>query len=884
MSLEDCVEKLRGDEIPARIADEALRLREKLMERSRQVEEISGFTEEQIDNRVLETLKKQNVDKEFQDLLKIEKEIDALNDAQSYRSGEDKEIINTVFFGTRELKLAEGAISTVTGDLGGDASIRNLETMIKSRRSEYMSMITELASRSQRDFFNAVKDDRIGRDVLRHILDGEAPTKEGKTLGESVRKMLDLIRKDYTLQGGILRQLEDYFPNPLHDVRKLRSMDKEKWVESVVPRLDKEKMFDYQTEQPISELPDEQATKRLREIVGQVYDSITNNGNYGESPGVKRGAILAKKREGSRVLHFESADDWLAYQREFGKGENPFEPLTNYIDAMSREISAMERFGPNPKRTKRILGEMIIRKGDELNERSLAKSNKETFDNLFETALRSNMGATNTKTDHYISAAQRTVRANVLGTATLAAVPGDISFTALARAYNGMPITRSIMTMIKSYADQVKKNPEMAKKAQEAGLIVDAYKGKAMSQARLFGEMRGVGLSKVYSDQMMRKSGLEGATIGARAANGIETARWFNDVKHLSWEELKGKKGNIIQRFLGPKAGFRQALERYGFNKSDWDVIQQVEAFEDGGLSMLRPVDVATEEMVEKTGRSMDELREIQHKYQEFVFGEMEYMVPSGTTRAQAFLSGKQDSKWGRALSRSIKMFTYFPITMMHGPLSRIFVQPGMANKLKLATTTGIALTMAGAVQQQLKRLAEGKELVDVTDVSGPDAEGVDFWMKSFTSGGFGGIYGDLLFRGTDKSWMSLAGSLFGPDVQFTEDLLKLAGGNVIRAISPSQETNVLQKGTDFLQRWAPPGNLWYLQALKNRTLYDNLYKASDAKAYLRFRRMKNRERKEFDSSYFIEPGSIDSPEALLTEPESPDGTKLIESALKEGE
>jgi len=72
---------------------------------------------------------------------------------------------------------------------------------------------------------------------------------------------------------------------------------------------------------------------------------------------VGKGALY-KQHADSRFLHFKDADTWLKYQRDFGEGD-PFASMMGHLSTMSRDIAAMETFGPNPELIRNYLKQVI---------------------------------------------------------------------------------------------------------------------------------------------------------------------------------------------------------------------------------------------------------------------------------------------------------------------------------------------------------------------------------------------------------------------------------------------------------------------------------------------------------------------------------------------
>ncbi len=87
----------------------------------------------------------------------------------------------------------------------------------------------------------------------------------------------------------------------------------------------------------------------LDKALDYVFDSITTTGWAHHAPqmrGVGAGS-LATQRQEHRFLAFKSADDWMAYNGQFGDGD-PVQAIFRHINGMAKDIGAMEVLGPNP--------------------------------------------------------------------------------------------------------------------------------------------------------------------------------------------------------------------------------------------------------------------------------------------------------------------------------------------------------------------------------------------------------------------------------------------------------------------------------------------------------------------------------------------------------
>jgi hypothetical protein len=88
------------------------------------------------------------------------------------------------------------------------------------------------------------------------------------------------------------------------------------------------------------------------------------------------------------------------------------------------------------------------------------------------------------------------------------------------------------------------------------------------------------------------------------------------------------------------------------------------------------------------------------------------------------------------------------------------------------------------------------------------------------------------------------------------DDLTKLSLGNLQELLS-GKDTNISADMIQFLRRYTPGTSIWYLRALYERTILDQLQKLADPKAYKRFRNQMKSRRRDYGQEYWWKPGSI---------------------------
>lgn len=175
-----------------------------------------------------------------------------------------------------------------------------------------------------------------------------------KGLAQSMLAVMERSRQLFNAAGGDIPKLEGWFLPQVHDRGALLGAGKTKWVNDIFRQLDLPRIVDGETRQPLSR-------EEIRKALGDIWENITSDGHgtqaanaadpFGGITGDPAGAKkLANQRQEHRFLHFKSADDWMAYQKQYGGGADPFRAVMQHLTSMSKDIAAMRVLGTNPNR------------------------------------------------------------------------------------------------------------------------------------------------------------------------------------------------------------------------------------------------------------------------------------------------------------------------------------------------------------------------------------------------------------------------------------------------------------------------------------------------------------------------------------------------------
>lgn len=126
-------------------------------------------------------------------------------------------------------------------------------------------------------------------------------------------------------------------------------------------------------------------------------------------------------------------------------------------------------------------------------------------------------------------------------------------------------------------------------------------------------------------------------------------------------------------------------------------------------------------------------------------------------------------------------------------------------------------------------------------------------WVQALLKGGSFGIYGDFLFQDHTQYGTSIAGTIGGPVLGFTENLMKLLVTNPQKAMM-GEETSFGADAIKTARQIIPFANLWYTKAAFNHLILQQLQEMANPGYNDRVR---DRAQREFDTTSWWNPGDI---------------------------
>lgn len=662
--------------------------------------------------------------------------------------------------------------------------------------------------------------------IVRELFGQDTKDESAKALAKSFSSVAEDLRQRANAAGMDIAKLENWGLPQQHNRLALRNYIKkhgrEEFKQHLFGLLAPERMIDQATGSAMTR-------GQVFDALDDVIDNILTDGWATREP--QRGPFgrgsLANQRQEHRFLVFKDADAWLSYQKEFGSGD-PFNAMMGHVDAMARDIAALEVLGPNPEATRDWLRQHaeVQAANHELGRDHLLHPRVKNARTHVRTKIRRAdemwahySGSANVPVNESLAVIGGNTRnfltSSILGSAAIPSFFTDPMYGALARYFTGSRHSTWMKEWIKQFTSRASRRD-----AQRMGLILDSSLNTLGQQARYAGQFGGQAWSRVLAEQMLAITGLQSITRAGRNAFSMGLFADLADRKTKAFDQLPG----MIQR----------SFQRYDISPDDWDAMRGANAA--NGFLDVRTVEA-------HAGRDLAE------KLLTLVQSESEYAVPSGTLRARSFLIGdSRTGTWIGEVRRSATMFMSFAsvLPMLHGYRILQEVNRGSAVRgVGYATALMLTMTVGGALSMQSKQLAAGR---DPREMYGD--QGLEFWGAAALQGGGLGLFGDFFFADVNRFGGSLPGTAGGPVVQLGSDILGILQNAVT---DPSEVDDDL---TELISRKMPGSNTWYLKLAWDRYVEDTLTRLTDPDAEAKFRRRVRQYERDYGQGYWWAPGT----------------------------
>lgn len=656
--------------------------------------------------------------------------------------------------------------------------------------------------------------------VIRELYGVDTGDKTAKALAEAWAEVAEDLRLQYNAAGGNIGKLKLWIAPQHHDRIAVGNVPKAKWIEDVMPRLNRDEMVDDLTGRPLSD-------DELRDALDNVYDAILTDGWSRRDPSMAptgKGA-LHRQRADHRFLIFKDADAWLEYQKDYGSGD-PFATMMAHISTMTRDIAFMQILGPNPHAMYNYLKQVALKHAMNDPTGKMQRQYQRwthTTDAMFD-----NMRG-NGNLDNWLSHTGNFLRnmtvATTLGSASISAL-SDPSYQKATRIAAGMGSRSGWGSIMAGYARQLARGGQQM--AVRAGLILDSAVHTMHKQARYSASTDFVGVSGYIADRTLALTWLTPFTQAGKHAFGLDLMAHTLDTINTPWKHLN--------------PDWRRTLIENGLTEADWARLRSVQPSTEGGLTVIRPHDV---EAVDP---------DLALRYAGMIHRLVRRAVPEPGVRARTAMLGgsKGGTEFGEfaRLAMQFKGFSVGIVFLHILPLYRELIGGRWKSAAVRGSALAINMMLLGALAMHLKDMVNGR---DPRDMSDPE-----FWGAAMLQGGGLGIFGDLLFSDVNRFGGGLPDLLAGPVIGKTIDPARnLIWGNAIEG-AKGEDTNIGREATRFIGQNTPfLSSAWYARLAYDRIFIDQMRRLVDPGAQKAFRRTERFFERERDQQFWWGEGEV---------------------------
>jgi hypothetical protein len=714
--------------------------------------------------------------------------------------------------------------------------IRGLDADMGSIIAQANGMIVGFLAKFRRNLFGQVRNkadlDNVGREIFGQST-GDA---SAKAMADALMRTMEWLRSRFNAAGGAIAKLESFGLPQHHSADLVATAEREPWKAFVLPKLDRAKMIDWETGLPMTD-------KALDDLLSQIWDTISTGGWDRREPGVMGTAALGNQRQEHRVLHFQDADQWMAYHERFGGGATILDVMNTHIRSMARDIAAMERMGPNPAATLAMMQGVMKKSGKEWVTANGVLPEVSRFSRVFKgSALHQAAGNELNGTAHLqrlfneysgkngISENPRmtlafgtlsTLQVAAKLTATTVKSLPDVATMALTAWNNDLPV----LGMLKGYVSRVLPHSEAdAIHVARLGIISEDWTRIIRGDWRLSGEELGSEVARQVADTVLRASFLNRLSDSVRKTFAAEMWNTITQERGKAFADLDGK--------------FAAMMQRYGIDAARWDQLRATPLESYKGMDWIYPDRI-------EDAALRDAVFAMTHR-------EVQHALITSDIDSRALIGQFARGTWIGELTRSAFLFKQFPMTMasLHG--RRMMQQSTLPAKFAYFAVGLGMLTFGGALSRQLYSVAvNGRDPEDMTDLN--------FWKRAMLDGGGLGIYGDFIRNSESRVGGGIGQTVVGPLIGSTlTNLGTMVVGNTAAALDsdPDTETQWGRDLTNFAITETPGLSMWYTRVAVNRLLLDQLREWSDPnydrKIAAAYRRADNE-----GTSFYAGPGAV---------------------------
>lgn len=715
-------------------------------------------------------------------------------------------------------------------------SAMSVESRAKAIEADAFRQMLGTLEATHPKFFGLIENPEGVRALVRELFGEDTGVKEAKAGAAEFHRVAEDLRQRFNDGGGKVGSREDWNLPQHHSQMRIAAAGRDAYVEKTLPRLNRERY--------VNEDGSLMSDAQVIAFLSEAYTTLSTGGVNKIEPGTRGAAsIEANHYSEARSIHFKSADDFLAYQADFGE-LSLYDVLTRHVRGMADSIAMVETFGPNPEHAYRFFRDQARRDLTMADPTRRGKIAKElvSLDNLFDYTTGKTLPVADERLARGFDTLRKWLVSSRLGSAVISSLPDEATMRLTAHVNNldQVRLFRNELATLNP-ANQLEK-----RLAQRAGLGLQTM----ISSLNRFGDesMRNTLASKLAT-ATIRAQGLAAITEARRRAFGTTM---MSALGHLTRDvDAPGHLDPSDYRILRSK----------GITEADWQVWKRAE-LEDwsaaGGEAMLTPESIyrIPDEALTGIGgadTSPAQLRrEAATKLLAVVLEETNVaVVEPGARERAAVYANLQRGTWKGELARSVFLFKMMPIAMLLRHWERGMSMPDRASRAGYIAAMMATTTVLGMLAMQVDELLKGRDPANVNPFEGK--AGARNWVRALLKGGSLGIYGDFLFSEQTQHGQSPTAAMLGPVIGLGEEMLGLTQGNLVQ-LAQGKDTHAGAEVLKFAKGMTPFANLWYTKAATDHLLFNQLQELASP-GYLA--RMRSRSQREFGQSFYWDPAEL---------------------------
>lgn len=750
---------------------------------------------------------------------------------------------------------AEGLAALLAGsNKAGRGTRMSADAVQSALKGEYLGGL--IGDLERAGVFELFADGSLDEDVARalwSIKDADAfkrLPKEAQSVAKIVRRWQEKARIDANRAGAWIGEADGYIVRQSHDADKLMRAGRERWQETIAPRLDLEQMFEGGA--PSAVELERYLDEAYTGIVSGIHETIPANAE--KMAGFKGPGNLAKKLSQGRKLIFKSADDWLEYNREFGTG-NVREAVLLGLSRSADATGLMRVLGTNPEYNIESIYDAL--RGQLRAARKLEEGRKleQKWNTWGKALLQEVMGRSGAPAGRLLATAGTVTRGwnsmTSLGGAVLSSVT-DIPVRAMELRYQGQnflgAVAEGLLLPISRLLEGAQSAAERKALLAELGYFSEGVSG--LLGARFSGQDNVAGTMAKLQRAFFKASFLTGWTDIFRDASMLATSGHLAALADLDFKAL-------------PEASTR-LLAQYGIGADEWKVLRtatralgdktvlspqavreiQPAKFKSLAADKLKGIE-ATEDNLKRIERILEDTREdVAVKLQTLLSDRMNYAIVSPDARAKVITTwGQQRGTAAGEIARAVMQFKAFGVGFTQRVVGREIFGYGARRLRDIRSQELVGLaqlivstTAFGYLAMAAKDLVKGKQPRSVEDWK--------TWAAAMQQGGGFGIYGDFLFGEASRFGNSPLETLTGPTLGKAADIWDL-----VQSAKHGEDPRA--KGFRLLVNNTPFVNLFYTRLALDYMVFWQIQESLNP-GYLR--RMERRTKQESDQEYLLRP------------------------------